>query len=346
MTDKQWNDLLAVLRGEEFKPSPIGFIIDCPWLPNWYGVEVADYLSSETIWFEANRKAIETFPEVWFLPGFWSEFGMCTEPSAFGTRCVFPRNEFPFPEKIIQDVAQIAELKWPDPATDGLLPFMLNRLRWAQPRTEALGHKIRFSVSRGPLNVATFLMGTTEFLLALKTDPEAAHGLLRGVTDFLTRWHALQRDTFPTIDGLLVLDDIVGLMSERDFLAFGFPYLKQLFAAEVSVKFFHNDAPCAKSVKHYPDIGINLFNPGIQNSLNELRELAGSKLTLLGNIPPRDVLALGRPADVRNAVKKLLNETKDYARLILSCGGGMPPGVSTENIRAFIDAVRTFPSVT
>jgi len=344
MTDKQWNDLLAVLRGEVFKPLPVGFIIDCPWLPNWCGVEIVDYLSSETLWFDANREAIEAFPEVWFLPGFWSEFGMCTEPAAFGTRCIFPRNEFPFAEKIIQDVAQIAGLKWPDPATDGLLPFMLNRLRWAQPRIEAMGHKVRFSVSRGPLNVATFLMGTTEFLMALKTDPEAVHGLLRGITDFLKRWHALQRNTFPTIDGMLVLDDIVGFVGEQDFLEFGFPHLRELFATDVSVKFFHNDAPCAKSIRHYLDMGINLFNPGIQNSLNELRELAGSNLTLLGNIPPRDVLAQGTPADVGAAVEKLLAETKSHARLIVSCGGGMPPGVSTENIRAFVDAVGAFPA--
>ena len=138
------------------RPLPVGFIVDCPWLPGWCGRDIADYLSSETLWFEANRKAIETFPDVWFLPGFWSEFGMCTEPSAFGTRCTFPRNEFPFAEPIIKEVEQIADLQAPDPRADGLLPFMLNRLRWAQPHIEAMGHKIRFSVSRGPLNVATF----------------------------------------------------------------------------------------------------------------------------------------------------------------------------------------------
>jgi uroporphyrinogen decarboxylase len=109
----------------------------------------------------------------------------------------------------------------------------------------------------------------------------------------------------------------------------------------VSVKFFHNDAPCAKSVRHYPALGINLFNPGVQNTLNQLRELAGPSLTLLGNIPPRDVLAKGSPADVRAAVKQLLAGTRDHSRWILSSGGGMPPGVSTENIRAFIEAAKT-----
>jgi len=49
MTDRQWNDLLAVLRGEILNPLPVGFIVDCPWLPGWQGLDIADYLSSETL---------------------------------------------------------------------------------------------------------------------------------------------------------------------------------------------------------------------------------------------------------------------------------------------------------
>jgi uroporphyrinogen-III decarboxylase len=342
MTDPQWLQLLAVLRGKQPASAPVGFIIDSPWLPNWCGHNIADYLASETLWFEDNRRAIETFPEVWFLPGFWSEYGMCSEPSAFGARCRFPANEFPHAEKVITDLAQINALPVPDPATDGLLPFVLQRLRWAQPRLGAMGHKIRFSVSRGPLNVASFLMGTTEFLMALKTDPEPMHCLLRAITGFLKRWHALQRETFPTIDGLLLLDDLVGFMGETDFVEFGLPYLRELFAVDVSVKFFHNDAPCASSLPYYPGLGINLFNPGIQTSLEAMRRLSAGPLTFLGNIPPRDVLAQGAPVEVRAAVQRMLAETPDRSRLILSCAGGMPPGVRTENIRAFCEAAREF----
>jgi uroporphyrinogen-III decarboxylase len=338
MTDKQWNELVAVVKGEPQTRLPVAFIIDSPWLPNWYGVEILDYFTSEELWFEANRKAIEAFPEVTFLPGFWSEFGMCTEPSAFGAKCVFPRNEFPFAEKMIRDVAAIDDLAEPNPATDGLLPFMLNRLRRVSPRMEGLGHKIRFSVSRGPLNVAAFLMGTTEFLMALKTEPEKAHKLLRVVTSFLCKWHRLQRETFSTIDGIFILDDIVGFIGEEDFKEFGLPYFKQLYAGEVAMKFFHNDAECAKSIGYYAEIGINLYNPGVFDTLAELRRMSANRLTILGNIPPRDVLAKGSPAEVRAAVQRLLRETAERSKLILSCAGGMPPGVSTENIKAFIEA--------
>ena len=340
MTDNQWDELLAVLKGAPRSHPPIGFIIDSPWLPNWFGIDILDYFSSEDRWFEANRKAIETFPDVTFLPGFWSEFGMCTEPSAFGAKCVFHQNEFPFADRMIREVAQIDDLAEPNVATDGLLPFMLNRLKSVRPRLEDMGHKIRFSVSRGPLNVATFLMGTTEFLMALKTDPDKAHKLLRIITSFLKKWHALQRETFPTIDGMFLLDDIVGFLGEEDFKQFGLPCFKELYADGGTVKFFHNDAQCAKSIGYYPEIGINLYNPGIFNTLAELRRMSNNRLTILGNIPPRDVLAKGSPADVRTAVQKLMSETPDKSKLILSCAGGMPPGVSTENIRAFIEAAR------
>jgi uroporphyrinogen-III decarboxylase len=340
MTDNQWNELLAVVEGKPLARPPIGFIIDSPWLPNWFGIDILDYFTNEALWFEANRKAIDTFPEVTFLPGFWSEFGMCTEPSAFGAKCVFHQNEFPFADKTIRDVAQIDDLAEPDPATDGLLPFMLNRLKSVRPRLEDMGHKIRFSVSRGPLNVATFLMGTTEFLMALKTDPDKSHKLLRIITQFLKKWHALQCQSFPSIDGMFLLDDIVGFIGEADFKEFGLPYFKELYAADVAVKFFHNDAECAKSIAYYPEIGINLYNPGIFDTLAELRQMSANRLTILGNIPPRDVLANGSPSEVAAAVKKLLAETPDRSRLILSCAGGVPPGVTTESLKAFIAAAR------
>jgi uroporphyrinogen decarboxylase len=70
--------------------------------------------------------------------------------------------------------------------------------------------------------------------------------------------------------------------------------------------------------------------------------MSANRLTILGNIPPRDVLAKGSPSDVAATVKKLLAETTDRSKLILSCAGGVPPGVSTENLKAFIAAARNF----
>lgn len=340
MTDKQWDVLLRVINGEKVNPLPLGFVIDSPWLPNWYGIKILDYFSNDELWLNSNLKAIEEFPEAMFLPGFWSEFGMCTEPSAFGARSVFPLDEFPHAHKIINSADEIENIPDPDPETDGLLPMVLNRLRLAQAKIEGSSHKIRFAVARGPLNISSYLMGSTEFLTAMIIEPEKAHMLIRKVTNFLKKWIKLQMNTFPSIDGIFLLDDIIGFIGEEEFKEFALPYFKELFSENVSVKFLHNDAPCRVSAPYLPEMGVNFFNMGFDITLNELRKLTDNKVTFLGNIPPRDVLAAGSREDVTKSVNELIDSLADRSRVVLSCGGGMPPGVSSANIRAFIDAVQ------
>jgi len=337
MTQEQWHKLLAVLEGATSDPLPVGFIIDSPWLPNWAGLSILDYYTSEAAWFDANQQAHRSFPEIMFLPGFWAEYGMCTEPSAFGAACRWYENDFPFAEKIIAGVEALGPLRKPDPRTDGLTPFVLKRLQHHQSRIERAGHAIRFAVARGPLNIASFLMGNTEFLMALKMDPDGAHALLDTVTAFLVDWIQLQATSFPSIDGVLVLDDVVGFCGEEDFEAFAKPYLKRAFQS-IDASVFHNDAYGLVCAPHLADIGVNLFNPSYEHTLAELKALTGGTVTLLGNIPPRDVLAQGTPEDVQASVRGLLEGLEDRSRVILSCGGGMPPAVPTENIQAFLEA--------
>ena len=342
MNDQQWNDLVSVIRGERLPALPTGFIIDSPWLPNWAGCTTLDYFTDERIFLDANLKAVRAFPQTMFLPGFWSEYGMCTEPSAFGAVSIWEEDQFPFAKKVLRSAADVQYLEKPNPRKDGLLPFVVKRLKHLQPEIEREGHKIRFAVARGPLNIASFLMGATEFLMAIKTDPEPMHRLLTITTDFLVEWIDYQRECFPSIDGILLLDDIVGFVSRRDFETFALPYLKKVFSADVAVKFFHNDAPCKVGAPYLPEIGINLLNFGIQHTLQEMKSWTTNKVTLLGNIPPRDVLAGGTPDDVSRSVTEMLRTLEDHSRLILSCGGGMPPAVTTENIRALISATAQF----
>lgn len=339
MTEGQWKLLLDVIDGRAVDPLPVGFISDSPWLPQWAGVSILDYYTSERLWLEANLRQVRTFPRVMFLPGFWAEFGMCTEPSAFGSRCTWAENEFPFAARLPGTIEDWAAMDRPDPRKDGLAPFVLKRLSHCRAAIEGEGHAIRFAVARGPWNIAAFLMGTTEFMTALHTSPDQVHRLLRVVTDFLVDWIQVQASAVPTIDGIFILDDVVGFVGRPDFEEFGVPYFKQVFAAiDAKVRFFHNDAAGRASAPCLPEIGINLFNFSFKHSISEMRELTGNRLTLLGNIPPRDVLAAGSPDDVRQAVRSTITEAGGTSRLILSCGGGLPPGVPTENINAFVEA--------
>ena len=148
MNAQQWQDLLLLTEGKKPSRTPIGFIIDSPWLPGWYGISTLQYYTSDELWFAANKKAIETFPEVMFLPGFWSEYGMCSEPSAFGAKQVWYASNLPHADKVILEIDDIKKLKKPNPATDGMLPFILQRLISQQPRIREMGHEIKFAFER------------------------------------------------------------------------------------------------------------------------------------------------------------------------------------------------------
>jgi len=341
MKQQHWLTLLEILEGRITSQPTAGFLIDSPWLPGWSGISTLQYYSSGELWFDANIKALTTFPDVIFLPGFWSEFGMCTEPSAFGAKTIWTKHALPHADRIIADISEADAIHEPNPKTDGLLPFVVQRLVDYQSEIRKAGCEIKFAIARGPLNIASFLLGTTELMMAMMMDPEAVHRFLEKITNFTVNWLQLQKEIFPSIEGILVLDDIVGFVGDDECRQYAVPYLKRIFAAfDSKVRFFHNDAQGLISTPYLKEIGINLFNFSFEHSLQEIRHLAGPEITLLGNLPPRDVMAAGTPAEVYAATLDMYSSISDKKRIIWSVGGGMPPGVTTENIHAFIEALK------
>jgi len=340
MTNEQWDLLLKTVHGE-IPDSPVtGFIIDSPWIPGWAGISTLQYYSSEEIWFQANKKVIETFPEILFLPGFWSEFGMLTEPSAFGAKLVWNEYNLPHADKVINDVSQVGNLINPNPKTDGLLPFIIQRLVNYQKAIRDMGHEVKFAIARGPLNIASFLMGTTELMMGIMMDPENSHRLLEMITQFTINWIEYQKAMFPSIEGILVLDDIVGFIGDEECKEYAVPYIKRIFnSIDSKLNFFHNDAQGLISTPYLKEMNVDLFNFSFEHTMKEIRELAGPEVALIGNLPPRDVLAAGTPETIREETRKMVEEFGDTNRVIWSCGGGMPQDVTTENIKAFKETI-------
>ena len=340
MTDEQWSLLSDIVDGNIPEHPVTGFIVDSPWIPGWCNITNLQYYSSEDIWLKANLKVIETFPDIIFLPGFWSEFGMCTETSAFGAKLVWQEKNLPHAGKIFSNISETESVKVPNPKTDGLLPFTIQRLVNSEKLIQDKGHNIKFAISRGPLNIASFLLGTTELMMGFITDPEKCHKLLEKITRFVTDWIQYQKEMFPTIEGILLLDDIVGFVGDEECKEFVVPYIKRIYKSfDSRINFFHNDAQGLVSSPYLREMGVNLFNFSFEHSMKEIQELAGPEVALAGNLSPRDILAAGTPEEVRAETVKMVHEFGSKKRVVWSCGGGMPPDVTTENIRAFKNAI-------
>ncbi|HOW67116.1 MAG TPA: uroporphyrinogen decarboxylase family protein [Candidatus Paceibacterota bacterium] len=337
----QWDILRKCIRGETLKPLPVALIVDSPWIPGYLGLSTLDYLTLPEVWLEANLKIRREFPEVIFLPGFWVEPGMAAEPSAFGCKISFFPDKTPAAHPLIETPAEGERLGTPNPLTDGLMPLILNWYRFLEPRIEEAGEQVKIVAARGPLTVATHLMGVTNFLMGLKLDPAGTHRLLEKTTALVRDWIEAQAGVLHAVEGILVLDDIAGFLSLKDYRQFAHPYLKQVFDAFPGlVKMFHNDTDNPVSFAELPDLRIDLFNFTHLQSLAKVRELVGPSLCLMGNVPPLEVLVRGDRESVMGAARACLSAHRGRPGLLLSAGGGTSPGTPGSNIQALVDASR------
>lgn len=340
MRKEQWEIIQKCARMEPVDPLPISLIVDSPWIPGYLGISMLDYYTIPEVWMEANLKIEAEYPEVIMLPGMWAEYGMCAEPSGFGCRVRFLEDKTPLAYPMLSSIDEIDALKQPDPTKDGLMPFVLNLYRYAAPRLKDQGHLIKVVAARGPMATASHVLGVTDFLLGLKLEPEKAHQFLKMTTRLTIEWLQAQAEALPDVEGVMVLDDLVGFLSPKDYEEFGHPYFKEIFQAFPGmVRMFHNDTDNPVSYPYLKDWPVDIFNFTFKYGVDEVREQVGPDVCLMGNLGPLNVLASATPEEVRGMVD-WIRKAHPGPGLILSAGGGVSPGTPGENIRAMIEAAR------
>jgi uroporphyrinogen decarboxylase len=271
------------------------------------------------------------FPDVIFLPGAWVEFGMALEPSGFGSIIKWWKTQPPYVVPLIEDTAQIAHLSVPDPETDGLMPVALELQRWAEPILNEHGHYTKIVVARGPLAIAAELRGVTEFLIDIKTEPQAAKDLIDICATTTINWLRAQAENIPSVEGIQLHDDIVGMLSPIDYEEFAHPYLCRVFEAFPGyLHIYHNDTPGIHFFDRFADAGVHILNYSHLADTRSLDAAIGDRICLMGNIPPMEVLVNGTYEDVRRSAQICIDAVS--SAFLLSAGGGLSQGTKPEHI--------------
>jgi uroporphyrinogen-III decarboxylase len=334
---EQWNILEKMVSGKEGSPHA-ALIVDSPWIPPFLGISTEDYITQPDVHFQANMEIIRRFPEIIFFPGFWVEAGMAAEPSGFGTTLTYYPDQPPTVGHIIDDISEIDRLRIPHPEKDGLMPRILDQYRGVLPLVRDKGMDIKIVAARGPMTLASHLMGVTNFLVGLKTEAEKTHTLMKMMTQTVKNWLDAQAAVLPGVEGIFILDDIMGFLSEEDYLEFAHGYFKELFDLPVTLKALHNDTPNPVSFKYLGDLGVNIFNFSHLVPIPDLRAMAGEDIVLMGNISPLDIMVNGSYDDVLAAAKECVRQNGGNPKFLLSAGGGVSMGTPESTIRAIIDA--------
>jgi uroporphyrinogen-III decarboxylase len=332
-------EFMTVASGGATDRVPVALIVDSPWLPGYAGVDTLDYFLHPEVWWQVNRDLLIRFPYVAWIPGFWVEYGMAAEPSAFGARIVWHHDSAPSIEPLPGGLDALARMRPADPQEHGLMPLVLQRYRDAQRRLRADGLAVRMIAARGPLAVAGWLLGITELMVALKRQPERAAQVLDVLTGTIIAWLRAQSDAVGGVEGILLLDDIPGLLSPALFDSLAAPYLARIFEAFAGlVRVYHNDTPCPHLLTRLAELPFEVFNFSHETDIAGVRAAMPTHV-LMGNVPPLSVMTQGTPEQVRTWACACVEKTGGRG-LILSAGGGVSPGTLAENVDALVAAAR------
>jgi uroporphyrinogen decarboxylase len=305
--------------------------------------KLSDLLFHPNQMVEAQRITFELFPEAIFIPGAWPDYG-ASILSAYGCKIFWNTGGMPqIKGEIVQCRDDVVSLEIPNPRTDGLMPLYLHTLQLFIAKKDIFRNNLRFIWSFGPGELASYLCGTTQLLFSLINDKKMAIGVLEKATKGIITWINSQLEINPFAEGLLLTDDIAGMISKEHYDEFIFPFHKKIREAFLDlVIVFHNDTKSDHILGSIAKTGYEIFNFGKTTDIHKCKEDISDQICLMGNIDPLDLMIDGSQEDVYKNAIECLSLFSDKTGYILSVGGGLNQGIPVENIHALTNAAKEF----
>jgi len=335
-----WERFAAVARhgAQRVDQVPVALIVDSPWLPGYAGLNTLDFFLRPDEWLRVYLGIRDRFPDVAWIPGYWIEYGMAAEPSAFGARINWHGNQPPSIEPVRGGLNMLFDVEVPDPQHHGLMPLVLQRYLDAEKRLLPEGEAIKMVAARGPFAVAGWLLGISDLMIALKKEPEKIGRLLDTLTTTIIRWLRAQLDVLSAPEGILVLDDLVGMLSPKIFEQYARPHMTRIFQAfNGLIKIYHNDTPCPHLLQPISTLGFDVFNFSHTTDIAEVHSKMPG-IALMGNVPPLELMVRGTADEVTAFARECIVKTRGRD-LILSAGGGVSPDTPASAIDALVKAI-------
>ncbi|MBI2939475.1 MAG: hypothetical protein HYY04_03475 [Chloroflexi bacterium] len=247
-------------------------------------------------------------------------------------------------------LSAIERHRWPDPDDPG-------RYRGLRERARQLHQESDFAVVVN-LNCAFFLRccelrGWENFYVDLVGNVEFAEALMDRYLDIrLAIAERALREVGEYVDIVFVSSDDLG-MTDRTILrpdvyrALVKPRQRRTFdffkARTPAKRFFHTDGAVYPFLPDFVEMGVEVLNP-IQVSARgmgdtkKLKREFGDKLAFWGAIDTHQVLPYGKPADVREEVRRRIGDLAPGGGYVLCSVHNIQPEVPPENVVAMFDA--------
>ena len=205
-------------------------------------------------------------------------------------------------------------------------------------------------------SAAQWLCGYEKFMSDLLTAPGLAEEVLRRVTQMhVERVHRYAQAVGDNVQMVLIADDLgtqrTSQLSPSMYRRFVKPRQEALCAAiraQLNVHIcLHTDGAVRDLIPDFIDIGIDVLNPiqvtaaGMDTA--ELKQEFGSDISFWGGgCDTQRVLPFGTPGDVRDEVRRRIEDLAPGGGFVFSHIHNIQPGTPPENIIAMYEAVNEY----
>ena len=264
---------------------------------------------------------------------------------AMGTKLKYFDDDPPrVEEPVVHTPDDVDQVRLPDPHSDGRLPVFLEAIKSAN--AEVGGEVFVSCCYAMPFTIAAALMGTDQFVKALRKAPELAHRLLEMAMEAAL----LFNDAIIEAGGVPVPVDPVAscsVIGPKQYAEFAAPYTQPILAKIAAAGL----PPVLHICGHSHLIWDQMADEGAKVlsldrvDLQQAKEAVGSRVCLMGNVPPAEVLLYGTPELVAERTLEGIRLTADSpGGYIVASGCEVPLGTPDENIGAMLQTVREYGS--
>jgi uroporphyrinogen decarboxylase len=248
--------------------------------------------------------------------------------------------------------ADINDHSWPDPQNFADVKGLKRRLEQLYNETE---HAITISLGEGIMERTQWLRGYEDFFLDLVRNPSLILGILDRVLKIkLEVWDTLLTEIGHLVQVIIEADDLGdqkrSIISPDMYRKYIKPRHRRLFSGikeklpHVHI-FFHSDGAIHDLIPDLMEAGIDILNP-VQVSAagmdtKRLKKEFGDVLTFWGGgIDTQRVLPRGTPDEVRDEVKKRIDDLAPGGGFVFSTIHNIQADVPPENIMAMWDTLQ------
>jgi uroporphyrinogen decarboxylase len=196
----------------------------------------------------------------------------------------------------------------------------------------------------GPFSLACRLYGVSEAVeAAASREPETIEALLDVVTGFLCRYALAFRETGAW--GVIVAEPETGQLSQAGLGHFSAPFVKRIVKAVETPDFaviYHARGAKIDHLESVLESGAGVYHFGPPMDIAAALARVDPEVVLCGNLDAQALFHKGTPQSVGDAVRALLEATRDHRNFVISSGGDIPPAAPLANLNAFYRAVSEF----